>query len=171
MKRVILTSGPRGAGKSHYVNNFRGKNSRFGLLSRDECSSELFGRTSFDPYTGEGEYAHRIFFGRVKEALKKPGSVDLIVDCWNGWSKQRSKMIERFRSYGADRVICWKFVTPLDTCINWFMKKDSDEIGGRTESSVEWYYALYHKESQGIEEDGFDKVYSINPLQMELFRL
>ena len=171
MKRVILTSGPRGSGKTTYVESFLRINPEVKSLSRDGMLVELFGRTSINPYTGDHEYVHQTFLERIKEILDKSGeNIEVVADYWNGWSSERRSLVGKFRDCGADRVICWKFVTPPDVCFDWFMKK-SDVTGSpeHLKGYYEYDYELYHKTSENIEEDGFDKVYLINPLQLELF--
>ena len=167
MKRIILTSGPRGAGKTKYIDNFLKNNPKIKLLSRDKLLMDLFGQTSLNPYEGGQEYATGLFFKNINENLKKYKDIDLIGDCWNGFPSERQSMVERFRNYGADRIICWKFMTPLDVCIDWFMRKE--DVQGYSVDSCKSDYALYHEKSANIEEDGFDQVYLTNPLQLELF--
>ncbi|MBT6734981.1 AAA family ATPase [Candidatus Woesearchaeota archaeon] len=165
MKRIILTSGPRGAGKSTYVRNFLEKNPRVKGISRDDLLIELFGKTSLNPYTGGHEYAYRIFFNRIKNSLNNASDLDLIVDCWNGYPKGRKDMVEQFKDYGADRILCWKFITPLDVCLNWFFKKEDSR--SYSKSGIERDYELYHEKSKNISKENFDNVYLINPLQLE----
>jgi len=168
MKRVILTSGPRGAGKSTYANSFLERNPWVKGISRDELLIELFGKTSLSPYTGGHEYAYEIFFERIEKILNNSkANLDLVVDCWNGGPGERKGMLKKFRDFGAERVICWKFMTSLEICLDWFMKKEDSK--GYSEFGFRDDYRFYHKTSENIEEDGFDKVYLINPLQLDLF--
>lgn len=170
MKNVILTSGPRGAGKSTYVKNFVEKNKNIKYLSRDELLIKMFGKTSLDHYTNGHEYAYEIFSKKIEKELENP-SINLIVDSWNGWSRERKSLVNMFRHFGADNVLCWKFITPKNICLEWFMKKEDSK--GYSIGGISRDYNLYHNESKNIKEDGFDKVYLINPLQLsfDFFKL
>lgn len=164
MKTIILTSGPRGAGKSTYIERVQSIHPEVGCLSRDKLLIELFGATTLDPYTGGHFYAREIFHERLKNSLAKPGPFKLIVDFWNGFSNERQSLVRRFREYGADRVVCWQFVPSLDVCLRWFFKKP-DSIG-YSEYGCRNDYKLYYEKAKDIEEDGFDAVYRINPCQL-----
>ena len=166
MKTVILTSGPRGAGKSTYVELVKKIQPEVMCMSRDELLIELFGKTSLCAYTGEHEYARLIFERRLKEVLKKDDDSKIIIDYWNGFSKTRQHLIEKFREYGADRVICWQFVISIDVCLNWFFKK-SDSVG-YSENGCRRDHKLYYNTAKHIDKDGFDAVYHIDPLQFSI---
>lgn len=168
MKRVVLTSGPRGAGKSTYSKNFLKYRIQTKYISRDELMVELFGETSLSIYGGSWDYLYHVFGERVKSILEESEeSLDLIVDCWNGSSSARKSLIKEFRGFGADRVIAWKFVTPKNLCLNWFMKKEDSKF--YSERNFLSDYQLYYKTSKDIENDGFDKVYFIDGSQRRLF--
>lgn len=53
MRRVALTVGPRGSGKSSFCKGFIRSHPSVSLVSRDEILIELFGSTSLNPYAGE----------------------------------------------------------------------------------------------------------------------
>ena len=98
MKNIILTSGPRGAGKSTYVKHFVEQNQEMEYLSRDDLLIELFGKTSLDSYTGGHQYAYELFSKKIKEVVESSKSnFNLIVDSWNGYSSDRRSMIDSFR--------------------------------------------------------------------------
>ena len=167
MKNIVLTSGPRGAGKSTYVKHFVEQNQDVEYLSRDELLIELFGKTSLNPYTGDHQYAYELFSKKIKEVVEssKP-NLNLIVDSWNGFSSGRKSMINNFRNLGADNVFCWKFITPKSTCLDWFMRKE--DAKGYSKEGIASDYDLYHRKSIDIEEDGFDQVFYIDPLQLRI---
>ena len=93
-------------------------------------------------------------------------NLNLIVDYWNGFSSERKDMINNFRNLGADNLFCWKFITPKDICLDWFMRKE--DAKGYSIDGIANDYDLYHRKSMDIEEDGFDPVYYIDPLQLRI---
>jgi predicted kinase len=165
MKIVILSSGPRGAGKSTYLNLVKQRHPEILFLSRDEILIELFGATSLDPYTGGHWYAAKILEERLQQNLSATDFV-LIYDCWNGYSSERKGLIRKFYEAGVDKVICWQFVTPLEVCESWFYKKP--DVGGYSKDACRRDYKMYYHLAQNIDEDGFDAVIQINPCQLIL---
>ena len=166
MKRVVLTSGPRGAGKSTFIADYVSHTSGVQVLSRDELLVELYGTTMLDRYTGDHHYASQLFSKKVEDVLETHASIDLIVDYWNGYADARRALIDEYRRFGADRVICWKFVTPKDVCVDWFMNKE--DAAGYTRRMVARDYDLYHTNAKSILNDGFDSVRYVNPTQLEI---
>jgi hypothetical protein len=178
MRRVIVTSGPMGSGKSTYCNQLLNFNPLLTLISRDAILIELFGTVWLDSYSGGHFYAQDIMWKRVAEALK-PDSVFLILDTWNGSGSERQHITSKLRQLGADWIIGHCFITPEKTALRWYIKRQS--IGRENDA---WYirqlnadyqadnfhhdYLLYH--SHGVtEEQGFDQVCYINPLQGDLW--
>jgi len=168
MKKVCLTSGPRGSGKSTYLKTMRlNYYPKTSIISRDELLMELFGRIGLDPYAGEHDYALKILFERIKKQLfLNIEDAVLFLDCWNGYPSERRTIIKKLLELGADQVFCWQFIVPLDVCLNWFFKKQDSK--GYTENMIINDYNLYYEQALNIENDGFDKVYKINPLQLNL---
>lgn len=164
-KTVILTSGPRGIGKTTYTELVKSLHPDVELLSRDKLLVELFGKTSLSPYDGSRYYAHVVLRERLRELLQKDNN-KIIFDCWNGSSRERNYLAGMLRTLGADKVICWQFVVELDTCIKWFLKKT--DVAGYSEYSCRSDYKLYYQSAIDIEEDGFDAVYRINPNQLTI---
>ena len=164
MKIVILSSGPRGSGKSTYLNLVKQRHPEISFLSRDEVLIEIFGSTHLDPYTGGHWYAAKVLEEKLQTILSADEDLILIYDCWNGYSSERKDLIWKLHNAGADKVICWQFVTPLEVCETWFYKKP--DVGGYSESACRRDYKMYHHLAQGIGEDGFDAVIEINPCQL-----
>lgn len=162
MVTVYLTSGPRGTGKSIFVEEIIKRFKEVCLVSRDKISIELFGSTSFDPYCGGGYEVIEELFYRIKKLIRLSNKrADIIVDCWNGFPSERVAITRRLREVGVDRVICWQFIVPEDTCVKWFFQKNDSK--GYSESGIRSDYALYYKTAKDIEKEGFDQVYRIDP--------
>ena len=165
MKRLILTSGPRGSGKSEYVRLIAKHHPEVTVISRDEILIELFGKTSLNPDEGGHEYAYSVMWARLKKHLSHENQTEtVILDCWNGWSRGRRDIINQVKSLGADEVTCFYFLISIEVCISWFFQKADSR--GYSEHSVRSDYALYYRESQNIQEDGFDKVVEIRSNQL-----
>lgn len=166
MKIVYLTSGPRGSGKTAFVDHVITRHPEAHIVSRDDILVELFGKTSLCTYSGGHHIAIQTMTERLETLLGVEKDVKILLDCWNGFSRERRRLIKVLRDLGADRVYCWHFTLPLETCIRWFMsKKDSN---GYSESGIKWDYNLFYNESSSIETDGFDVVIRIDPRQLLL---
>lgn len=165
MKIVILVSGPRGSGKSTYVDNIKKDYPETLLISRDKILIELFGTTVLSPYSGGHEYAREIVYKKIEKALTENNEkVKIIFDYWNGSSSERRIIIRRIRSYGADKIICWHFITELHIVNKWFYQKPDTQ--GYSDYAATHDYKLYHKQAKNIQDDGFDSVVLINPRQL-----
>lgn len=167
MKILLLTSGPRGGGKTTYAEEIKRNQPNIPIVSRDEIRLKLFGSIGLNPYTSDTQVA----FTAMSEALKlslstKESSEIVILDCWNGYSNERKKIIKTARECGAHRVHCLQFFVPLRICIKWFAQKTY--TGGLTEHSVRWDYELYYRTAEDIENDGFDSIIPVNPCQFKL---
>lgn len=164
-KTVFLTCGTRGAGKSTYCEAMARENPKLILLSRDNILVELFRSTELNPYEGGHYYAYRVLWEKVECCLAEVGDVQIILDCWNGFPKERKAILKRLRDAGANRVVVWRFITPLETVIGWFNNKAEDEFNSKesNERRSRYDYALFEKMSANIESEGFDDVLYINP--------
>jgi len=166
MKTVYLTSGPRGSGKSTYIKELVSRHPEVSLISRDEILIRLFGSTSLESYGGGHFAAMEVLFKEVGKCLSSGEKADLVLDCWNGFPEDRKDMIGRLRNLGADRVVCWQFITTIDMCIKWFLQKG--DVRGYSERGARHDYRLYHRLAKDIQEDGFDGVCLVDPCQLVL---
>ena len=167
MKTLLLTSGPRGGGKTTLVKAIKKDNPSIPVVSRDEIRLKLFGSIGLNPYTNDSEVAFLAMSKALKSSLSREEPSELVIlDCWNGFSGERKQIIKTARECGADRVHCLQFFVPLDVCLKWFTQKTY--TGGLSESSVRWDYGLYYKTAEDIEKDGFDSIIPINPCQLAL---
>lgn len=164
MKRVILTSGPRGSGKSTYVKSLALQHPEVVVVSRDEILLSLFGDTSIYHRAGH-DYALGMMFKELREYLspEHPTST-IILDCWNWFSDERKDIIGTVRSFGADKVICFLFMVPAELCVQWFRQKpDIDTV---SEDRIRLDHRLYYNDTHDIDRDGFDEVFFIQPAQL-----
>lgn len=144
------------------------------MVSRDAVLISLFGKTELDCYSGGHEYALQKMWEQVEEKLVSMGSGEtLIIDCWNGYGHERRYLIKKLRDLGAERVVCWYFVTPSHLCGKWFCKKpemvDKDSSYREfMEGSMRRDHAFYHSQARNISEDGFDWIREIDPQQLTI---
>jgi hypothetical protein len=164
VKTVYLTSGPRGSGKSIYIKKIVACYPKIVVISRDDVLIELFGSTSLDPYGGGHYIAKKVLFEKIEKYLSSHNDLDIILDYWNGFSRERVAIIEKLRGLGADRVICWQFFVPVDVCLKWFFSKPDSK--GYGEFGIRRDHALYYKKAECIEDDGFDGIRHIDPRQL-----
>lgn len=157
MKTVILTSGPQGAGKSTFCQQVVAESLGTSLVSRDDYLLEKYGTTVFYTYCFSPTDIHKDLFKIIKKELSQKDTI--IFDCWNGYSFERKFLIKEMRELNVDKIVCWKFLTPLNLCKKWYFER---------EKSNYWKpnYFTYHRLSQNIKEDGFDSIRYINPLQL-----
>ncbi len=166
MKNIILTSGPRGAGKTTFSKQWIEEYPNTDYLSRDKLLIDLFGETSLNPYTTSPSQIHKLFMKQVEQKVQNKSNSNIIIDYWNGFPEERRFLIDEFRKYDIDKVICWKFITPKNVCLDWFMKKE--DVEGYFLEGIARDYDLYHEMSKNIHQENFDAVYLINPLQLQL---
>lgn len=165
MKRVLLTSGPRGAGKSEYVKVLSMHHPEVAVLSRDDILLSLFNSTALSPYEGGHEYALTVMFDRLKELLTKESSVGTVVlDCWNGTKGERANLLRKLRELGAEEVVCLYFVVPVDICVEQFFKKRDSK--GYSAGGIARDHGLFYKFSDHINDEGFDKLIEVYPTQL-----
>ncbi len=166
MKRVFLTAGPRGAGKSTLCEKAALTSSDIQLISRDNILVELFGQSSFSPYDGPYPFiaAYEKALGLLTQAFAA-GNIIPLFDYWNGTSVERKKLIASLKECGAEEVSCLYFTTPLETTLEWFKSKEDRGVM-YIESSVTDCYNRYHKEAESIKTDGFNSVHTIDGTKM-----
>lgn len=164
MRTVVLTSGPRGAGKTTYANKVKENDSGVVILSRDNLLMRLYGATLIRKK--QAFYADHHVWDNIKETiLKQKNSGDkIILDYWNEYPYERDFIISSLRKEcNIDCIICWKFVLPVDICVKFFLKKTDRSFLG--ESWCKANYELYYEQTKEIEKEGFDLVQIINPLR------
>ncbi|MDP2704884.1 MAG: AAA family ATPase [Patescibacteria group bacterium] len=176
LKRVILTIGPQCAGKSTLCEKCLLVNPEIILVSRDKILMELFGSVWLDPYTGGHFYGMKVMWERVKKHLEQE-DVTLILDTWNGYLHERKAIIEKLRSMNVERIDAWYFITPKNTCLEWFLQRESsspkegrkfpDAMSKMRKDSCIRDYEFYH--SHQIGDELFDSVKRINSLQPPSF--
>ena len=176
LKEVILTVGPQGSGKSSFCEKAVALDPSLTLISRDKILYELFGSVFLDAYSGGHYHAYEVMWERVKEQVEATSDSRIILDTWNGGSRERRAIIERLRELGVGRVVAWYFVTPVETVSEWFWNKPgiakSSEMCARSGQGLTFFsdkapkhdYKLFHKWARDIDLDGFDEVVRINPL-------
>ncbi|NCS99204.1 ATP-binding protein [Candidatus Parcubacteria bacterium] len=164
MNTVVLTSGPRGSGKTTFTKRITSEKPEIISVIRDEIFIEVYESVLLCPYTDDPTIGYHAVMQKVKHHMHQQKDSTIILDHFTGFSWQRKLMIERLREDGADCVLCLYFLIPLETCIKWFMKKE--DINGFSKHSVVWDYNLFYEKSSDIEEDGFDKVIYIDPRQL-----
>jgi hypothetical protein len=102
----------------------------------------------------------------------------ILLDCWNGSAEERKAITQKLRSFGAERIEAWRFVTPENTCVAWYLEKEPLRRPAKDEkweafrrevaiNSCRHDYRLYHKQLVELRQ-GFDLIRRINPLRQVL---
>ncbi len=179
MREAIVTVGTRGAGKSSFCEKAIAFDPSIVKVSRDEILLEMFGSTYRDPYVGNHGPAYDKMWRAVKKHLKASES-KMILDLWNGDSNDRHHIIRKLREFGADRVVAWYFITPVELVEEWFWRKPgiakSGEMRNHQGKELVFYskdaprrdHELFHQLAANIYSDDFDGVIRINPITTEL---
>jgi hypothetical protein len=165
VKRVIVTVGPRGAGKTSFCEQIVRHRPEVTLVSRDAIFKELFGKVNLNPYTGDDFYGLQVMWKRTGDYLNN-GAAVLILDTWNGSREARWDITYKLRSLGAERIEAWRFVTPASHIVQWFLKKEPEDR--KSSPRILDDYRLYHSRPVELKQ-GFDAIHLINPLQQTLF--
>lgn len=175
MRRVILTVGPQGAGKSTYCKKVYQAHPHIVWISRDVILTRLFGTVWLNHYTGGHYIGEQVMWKLVARRLKSD-NLTLILDHWNDCPDDRRRITAILRHLGADRVEAWRFTTPLDTAYEWFYTKNPRDYGkllpDHADRMVRWdyedYTSAYHAfNAEPVDEDqGFDEIRTINPLEI-----
>lgn len=173
MKRVAVTVGPQGAGKTVFCKQLVCARPDIAYVSRDEVLNEIFGTVWLDPYTQDRRVAIDLMWQKVEKELEKLHTL-IILDAWNGSVDQRLQITEKLRELGSDWIEAWYFTTPEDICLGWFLARE-DKLRHKTflgkEITAQFYrrdYRLYHSRLTKLDQ-GFDFIQKINPLQQTLF--
>lgn len=149
MSTVVLISGPRGAGKTTYCKKIAAHYPDIQHMSLDETMTRIFGFPWPDTDTGAWSVAYDVMMEEIKTAVLTDSSALILADMWNGSCIDREKLISRFLKMGADRVVVWYFITPLDTARHWFLEREYQYDDRRAAHADEWRrkmrsYALDH---------------------------
>lgn len=134
------------------------------MLERDGYFTQLFGNDWLDPYLGLNRIAEEALAKKIGEILKAD-PLKFILDCWTWDERDRSRMIERLREWGADFVAAWNFVTAEDIVGEQYSKRFGSKIyfhSGRIKCQE-------YRRLPVTADQGFDEVVHINPHQLTLF--
>lgn len=179
---VYLLVGPRASGKSSYATQLMKQDPSLTCVSRDEVLTRLFGSVHSDEYSGSTQIVRQIINRLLRMKLRKSNQLRLLFDYWTGSSHERKEIIHSLREMGVDRVVALYFTTHVDMVNEWFWKKPgiakASEMKHRQGEDLVFYsegaptrdYKLFHEYASGINEDGFDEVVRVDPLQ-ELYLL
>lgn len=179
MREVIVTVGPRASGKSCFCDKVLALDLSLVLVSRDKITIELCGSTSLDPYSGGHQYANERMWETLTELLESCDDVRVILDTWNGSSRERKCINQKLRALGVDRIKAWYFVTPVECVEEWFWLKPGiakiEEMRDRQRQGLAFYsedaprrdYELFHEYAEEIDSDGFDEIVRVDPLTTE----
>lgn len=116
MKRVILTVGPQGSGKSTFCEGIAAAYPDIIIVSRDAILLEMFGSVWLSPHTGE-HYAGKEKMWKILSKHLTCDSATVILDCWNGSADERLAITNKLRELGANKIEAWRFTTPEETCV------------------------------------------------------
>ena len=169
LNTVILTIGPRGAGKTTFCKEIVRQRPDVAFVERDAILVELFGSASLSPYSGAHQQGYKVLSGKVRELLGS-GSAIVLLDPWNGFPKEREILTAHVRSLGAKFVMGWYFVTSENVTTRQFMEreKSSGFQGFGTERNARADYQFYHRQPVALDQ-GFDVIVEIDPHQPTLF--
>ena len=176
MKEIVLTVGPQGSGKSTFCEKIVALDPDSVLISRDAVLIDLFGSVFLDSYSGGHIHAYEVMWEMVKRELQTSKKSRLILDVWNGTSQDRGGILQILRGLGAEKVVAWYFITPIEVVQEWFWKKPgvarTSDMKDRRGEQVVYFsdstpsrdYVLFSKFAKEIDKESFDRVVRVNPL-------
>ncbi len=150
MRQVILTVGPMCSGKTTCCKELLELDPELVLVSRDDICREKFGGIWLS--AGQHDRAWDVVWDKLEELLRQE-NVRILLDAWNSGPKARSGMVSALKQMGADKVTAWYFNTPEDTCVEWFIHRESDERAVEYRSR----YRNFHSHPVTLDQ-GFDRI-------------
>lgn len=123
MKRVILTVGMRGSGKTTFCNKIKEQHPTVGLISWDRWYKENFPDWEFDAYSSDGPIATEILWRHITDVLSAHRQ-PLIIDRWLPTPERRQAAIIKLCKIGVEFISCWHFVTPPELCHKRFSERE-----------------------------------------------
>lgn len=194
MKRILLTIGPRGAGKSTFCREIEKKNlPNVTYAGRDEFLVERYGKNVWDPYCFSLSAGEQVFLSHVSDLAKNNDAI--LLECFfcykNNLLVIKDKFIPRddactefMREIGLTDYLFLEekeknfsfealfFTTPPDICAQQFIDR---EYPNESERMRSFYYQRAFLNSVKFNEEAkkfnkyFDVVWEINPLQSLIF--
>lgn len=178
MLKIVLVSGPRGAGKTTYSKKLVKENKNFYLFSRDLIFMQTFGKNSFDPYLENPfPYLRKILSETLWRCslLSMKKDTTLIVDYFTGSNDARFTLLDIFKKECPEsKTVLLLAEIEHNECVRRFYEREGKEKGWNPSHD----YYLYHKLLKGIEEENsyreteflnfFDKIQKISMEQHSL---
>ena len=164
MSHVILTAGPRAAGKTTFCRKFAAAHPEVLLVSLDDLLK------IYPP--SECCKAREMAWKIMAMLLRLPKAQTVILDFWNFYPEERKGIAAKLRSLGATDLTIWYFVTKRETCERWFVKKPSIRSGKHQAKKLwlKWGLAkIQFLDFVNFPVDlgqGFEIIQLINPEQM-----
>lgn len=151
MLKIVLISGPRGAGKTTYAKKIAKSEPNTYLFCRDAIMIQYFGKNTFCPYT---ENPFPLLRRVLKETIERCVSlsqrkdITLIVDWFTGYNSQRFELLDFFKKIAPEsETVILLAETNHDECVQRFCKRES-EASRHHASRI---YNLYQKTIQDFE--------------------
>ncbi len=163
MKKVYLTIGPRGSGKTTFCKKIIKENPTIYFISRDEIFMEMFGTVYLDLGSPDRQIATNKMWEEVGQVLSGEEDLVLILDTWNESVESRINIISRLRLLGADQVVGLIFVVSEDQGVEWFFKKQSILKNPVFEERYRNKFTRFYEQEISLDQ-GFDEIQKINLL-------
>lgn len=141
MSTIALICGPRGAGKTSYCRRVSAECLDIMHMSLDDTMTKIFGLPWPDTDTGAWVVAYEVMTEEIEAAIIANPSAIILADIWNSSCIDREKLIREFLKIGADRVVVWYLVTPVDTARRWFLAREYSHFD-REKYAREWEWKI-----------------------------
>lgn len=174
MTRVLMTVGPRGAGKSTFCQSIASSElSGVAYASRDDFLIEKYGDVAWNPHSDFMERGINIFLSRVAELSSRNRAV--LLECFCSSMTEIKSIQDRITSKTDNPIIfeAIYFVTPHDICAEQYTEREYPNETGLYRSDI---YNRAYKNSVSFHTkitclyDYFQIVWDVNPRQLNIFK-
>jgi len=155
MKKIIISVGIPGSGKSTFLEKIKDQFLIFGYICPDQIREELTGNVSDQSKNKE---VWELAYSRLEKLLMDNNNITVLFDATQADKKQRIDCIQKCKNFGADYIEGIYFNVSLEIA----KQRNSERERRVPEFVLERMLKLLEENPPKIE-DGFNSLILINP--------